>query len=653
MATYRLPIDGLRALAVLAVILYHYFPSLCPGGYTGVDVFFVISGYLITRVLMRGLDEREITLWQFYQNRIIRILPSLIVLLLALLLLGWVLLLPDDYQLLGRHVLSSAGLFENYQLLSEDNYFGASSDIKPLLHLWSLSLEEQFYVFWPLLFLALGGSRKWIKYVLPFAVYRSFSYCFATTNANQPLAFFSPFARCWELGVGAAVALYTPDVPAFLDKLPWRWPALLALLSSFFLLNPRSHFPGPWALLPVLGTAFLIYDQRGVIERILSLPALTWLGRVSYPLYLWHWPLLVVLRLNAPLLRAGLEPYTGVKLVALVVATALAALTYYGVEKPIADLRERFRGKLALVLVLILGCVADLGHNLDLEEGFKRRFANYFPEDRLMPQGEVKFESCLPTQPRLKAQWCETTNQLALRDVVLVGDSHATVLAPQLASYYRQRKRDLTVVGTGATPGLMGVGIDVSSSSGPRKIREMESVFAWILASPPKTVILVSRGPYYFEGRGVGQFEHEEAKLVELGLPESKHPTSFVYLRGLERSLKLLTAARIEVIFIYDNFELGFSPLIMCQRPPTDFFGFSPLEQCALPISRVKDRRSRYLSNVETLLRRFTEVRSFDLNQNLCDQNWCRGVRDGELLYSDDNHLNLRGTQRALEGYRY
>jgi peptidoglycan/LPS O-acetylase OafA/YrhL len=282
---YRADIDGLRAVAVVLVVVFHAFPTVLGGGFVGVDVFFVISGYLITGIILSDIGAGNFTFSRFYARRVRRILPALAVVLAAVLAIGWLLLLPATYQSLGLHTVAGALFFPNLLSWKEVGYFDAAAELKPLLHLWSLGVEEQFYLVWPLVLLVLGRRRGWLTLGLFVLVAVSFLYsCFAARH--QPAAaFYSPLSRLWELGVGGILA-----------STNWRLKGgnvlslsgIALIVGSAVLLKKTDLFPGGLALLPVAGSALVIISG----SRILGHKWPVSLGLISYPLYLWHWPLL-------------------------------------------------------------------------------------------------------------------------------------------------------------------------------------------------------------------------------------------------------------------------------------------------------------------------------------------------------------------------
>jgi peptidoglycan/LPS O-acetylase OafA/YrhL len=330
---YRPDIDGLRAIAVGSVVAFHAFPKLLPGGFTGVDIFFVISGYLISDILLAEIVEGRFSILRFYQRRTRRIFPALVVVMLATLLLGWAFLLNPEFWRLGCHIAASSLFTENFLLWSEAGYFDAASHEKPLLHLWSLAVEEQFYIFWPILLYGawrLVGRTSWLLVII---LVPSLLLSVHDAAVDPAAAFYSPLSRFWELMIGAGLAelrrsrLHFPA--ALREAQSWTGAALLVL--ALVLIDEHRPFPGLWALLPTLGAALLIAagDECWINRRLLATPPMVFVGTISYPLYLWHWPLFSY----AFLVRGSLTPRLALGLVAL--AIALATATYLVVEKPI------------------------------------------------------------------------------------------------------------------------------------------------------------------------------------------------------------------------------------------------------------------------------------------------------------------------------
>jgi len=293
---HRSDVDGLRAVAVMLVVNFHGFPLAMPGGFIGVDIFFVISGFLITGIIARELDAQHFSLTGFYNRRIRRIFPALIVVLCAVLALGWLWMLPGPYVALSRDVAASAAFFANIALMLQSGYFDIESAKKPLLHLWSLGIEEQFYLFWPLILMLAARRRRSLLCVAAVIALVSFALNVALIGSDPVATFYLPFTRAWELLAGAALACAWDRFGQSEAASNRRAMAgVVLIVISVAVLNVHRAFPGWWALLPVAGSALLLSAPASWINRVcLGWPPLVWIGLISYPLYLWHWPLLVM-----------------------------------------------------------------------------------------------------------------------------------------------------------------------------------------------------------------------------------------------------------------------------------------------------------------------------------------------------------------------
>ena len=348
---YRPDIDGLRAIAVVAVLGFHAVPALFPGGFVGVDIFFVISGYLITGLIAADLTAGTFTLRRFYGRRIRRIFPALGVVLAASLLVAWICLLPDEWRQFGKHLFAGAAFVSNVALAREGGYFEWSAHFKPLLHLWSLGVEEQFYFVWPLFLAALWRAPRSSRVViLTTAVLASFVLNIAAIDRYPAYTFYLPFTRLWELGLGSWLAV-SPRIETSLrgrkaELAAWTGIALIGV--SIVMIRESERFPGFWALLPTVATALLIAAGRdATINRlVLSNRAVVFVGLISYPLYLWHWPALSFLRI-----WHGGEIGFLTTLLALLLSALLAWATFRWIEIPI-------RSRPFTSLPLRLTCVA-------------------------------------------------------------------------------------------------------------------------------------------------------------------------------------------------------------------------------------------------------------------------------------------------------
>ena len=356
--TYRPDIDGLRAIAVIAVIVHHAFPKLLPGGFCGVDVFFVISGFLITSLLLEEMRSGGFSLANFYARRIRRIFPALVVALLLTMALLRLNMLPSEFRALGGNVIASVAFVQNFLLLATTNYFARAAELNPLLHIWSLAVEEQFYIFFPLILAWLARGRRCLTPALVGLMAISLAGSIAFTPANRAMAFYLLPFRAWELIAGAVLAVS----PSVLKALAPRTSNALSLCGGLLLaasiawLDPRLPYPSWRAVFPVAATVLLIAVGRTAwTNRLLSWRLAVGIGLISYPLYLFHWPLLVFCRL-----RDGSTITTVHATVALVVALALSVLVYFLVEQPVRVNRRRGTTVILCLAMLFTGILGVL-----------------------------------------------------------------------------------------------------------------------------------------------------------------------------------------------------------------------------------------------------------------------------------------------------
>ena len=426
---YRPDIDGLRAIAVIAVILFHFDVPGFPGGFVGVDIFFVISGYLITRLLAG--EGRALSLIQFYGRRMRRILPAMLVTICFSLIAGWFLLLPGDYAALGRSAAYSTVGLGNYYFLWNTGYFDRESALLPLLHLWSLGVEEQFYLVWPVLLLianrlARGRHLPIIALICVVALI-SFSTALHMVAIDPKQAFYDPFSRAWELALGGLLVFAPPIGRRGISEV-FGLIGICLVVASIIWLSPSQPFPGLSALVPVIGAVFLVWPRsQSVISALLASAPLRSTGKISYSLYLWHWPILVFFRHYA-----GTAMPTAVESLGLVAATWLAAyLSWRFVEEPVRRLRapplRTLTAGAAAALMVGLG-----GNSIFEAGGFTSRVSK---EVEVMRSLDVMWDWPCPRTvsiAELGSTFCAfgAPWDKAARHAVLWGESHAEHLAP-------------------------------------------------------------------------------------------------------------------------------------------------------------------------------------------------------------------------------
>ena len=497
----------------MLVVYFHAFPETMPGGFIGVDIFFVISGFLITGIIVRELDQHRFGLLAFYARRIRRIFPALIVVLAATLVLGWLWMLPAAYAQLSADVFASAAFVSNIALLLQSGYFDIESGKKPLLHLWSLGIEEQFYLFWPLILMLASRWRLSILAVASVIGIASFVLNVALIGPDPVATFYLPFTRAWELLAGAALTCGWNHLRHTSAASNWRAAAGLALIAiAAGVLDSKSAFPGWWAMLPVAGAALLLSAPAAWgCRHLLASTAMVRIGLISYPLYLWHWPLLVFFGI------IKFAPLTLLERVLIVgLSFALAWLTYRFVEIPF-----RFGRPIRLRIAVLgsgMALVALAGGVIVEGRGFDFRLP---PEIREMTDvrtdsSKWRVHQCLLDlgHETSFADDCVDHNRRPL--ILLWGDSTAGALLPGLRK--AQEVRDFGIAQFTSSSCIPALNTDVAGVPNCRAIND--KVLALAREIKPDIVLLHSTWDGDLDGvaRTVTALKQQtNARIIVLG----------------------------------------------------------------------------------------------------------------------------------------
>jgi len=461
-AYYRPDIDGLRAVAVIAVLVFHAFPDVLAGGFTGVDIFFVISGFLISRLILVDLALGRFSFADFYSRRIRRIFPALAIVLLTCVVIGWWVLLPAEFRRLGRHVAAGAGFVSNFMLYSEAGYFDTRAELKPLLHLWSLGVEEQYYLLWPLMLFAFRKHLHSILWLIAAVAVASFALnVVATTMHHQQAAFYFPLTRFWELMIGSLIAYVQvlghgraetdPPANASLRDNCVSLAGLALVIVALVTINEGRSFPGWWALLPTAGAALLIVaGPRAFVNRhLLSARLAVFIGVISYPLYLWHWPLLTIARL----MNNSRLPQLSVRMGILLLSVLLAWLTYEFIEKRIRHVSRGGRAR-AVVSSLATSMAGLTALGLLMFGSILQSRSAAVPHLAAISEAFDDWESI--TTAEIRGDSSHT--------VLFVGDSHMAQYLPRVTKIVRENPgRASTVIfrtrfGCAPIPGIERLG---------------------------------------------------------------------------------------------------------------------------------------------------------------------------------------------------
>ena len=614
---YRADLDGLRAVAVLSVIVFHAFPTVLTGGFVGVDIFFVISGFLISSIIATGLQSGNFRFIDFYSRRIRRIYPALILILICCLIAGWEILLANEYAELGQHVAAGAAFMSNLVLWAQSGYFDTASDAKPLLHLWSLGIEEQFYIFWPLLmwmahrfkvrFLALAGVILII----------SFTWNVGLISTNPLSAFYLPYCRIWELLLGAMLAyqVLNGNVNRLYAKCNIKEPmALVGLLligSGAYALDKGRLFPGWWALLPTMGTVLLLSTEGSWINtKILSQRIFVEVGLISYPLYLWHWPLLSFGRISA-----NGELPVGTRIALVLLAVFLAFLTYRYYEK---YLRHQGR-KVTAALFIGVCLVGLLGWNIHRREGLDFRYRKILTQPQEMVRDFTKWEDkgmypkgvCDPDFVFPNSRICAQSRADTKPDTVVFGDSHAFHAYWGIARALGSRDHTVKLVGRGGCVfGLYQKGDDCEQTY-QRQTQWMAN------DGTVKNIFIVHR-------------------LVITN--DSTTVNIENYRQRMDALFGSLVGQGKHVIYFYSVPEARMNPELCGSRLP--FGRKADLSGCVFPLRRELEIQDSDRELIAALLKKYPTVEIFDPSATLCKDDSCNIISNGRANWMDGNHIS-------------
>ncbi|QBZ83718.1 O-acetyltransferase OatA [Hydrogenovibrio crunogenus] len=631
---YREDIDALRGLAVLLVVIYHAFPNLLPGGFIGVDVFFVISGYLITSIMMLSIQRNEFSLRDFYARRIRRLFPALITVLLFVLSLGWLVLFPEEYEQLGNHVAKSVIFVLNFELINEVGYFDVESHYKPLLHLWTLSVEEQYYLLWPLIVLLFLKFNKHPFFLLAFIFISSLVANLYFSSGYTQETYYHTLTRFWQLAAGSLLAVALLNKKVNSNKLLLIGGALVIAFSAMFI-NSNMAYPGYWAILPVLGASLIIVANA----RLPYYFGLVKLGLISYPLYLWHWVLISFLYIYL-----GRQPENLVLFVAILVALLLSYLTYKYIE------RLRYKKQSVPYLILGLIIVGLMGFYVQHKKGIPERAGvqSFVDANEQFKRTTAKDDDCVNYSNRAlgSAQifnYCRSSEIEKNKLVAIIGDSHAHVLFPGIAKVAHDHGYGTLLLANSSCPTLQGF----KWGRNPKEVESCEikiEQISTILEKDQKIekVIVATRGPVYINGEVDGVFTPETVKKSLSIVKDDKH-TYKTYFDGFNKTLmQLENISHInEVFYMLENPELDFLPKEVIPRP-YDFFEISR-NRSFMDKKLYLQRMSIYRSYATHL--NFSKLSILDPIDVLCDDKNCYSNKNGQFLYADDDHFSVYGSE--------
>jgi peptidoglycan/LPS O-acetylase OafA/YrhL len=659
---YRADIDGLRGIAVLSVVAFHAFPEWISGGFVGVDVFFVISGFLISGIIFKSLDNGGFSFRDFYARRIRRIFPALILVLSTCYLFGSATLDPYTFNELARHVAGGAGFLSNFILWHESGYFARAAETKPLLHLWSLGIEEQFYIFWPA-FAYLVWKQK--RSILPLTIalaLLSFLFSVVETDLDPIAAFYSPLTRLWELLLGGATALlmHSGGKPAsasgFQSKTgPPGWisvqfassgrcaPDLLALAGALLIaaavvsLRKESPFPGWLALFPTIGTSLLLLagSQGAWVSRnVLAHRLLVGVGLISYPLYLWHWPILWVTRYFAmPLAQEQM------RILAVAISILLAWLTYVLLERPIRSLPKTSAKTTGLAFSMAIVALVSGRSYIEAPSGSSIAGSTYFSNVAQLRWIDndascIKLLS-LTDEANSGGVFCHMADVTKPPNVAILGDSTAEHLYPGMRALYSSLGQTVINLGMGTCAPFNNL---YGSLSWNKQCHiANRKIYDYVVASRSITTVILGIAPWDIRNM---QFDGVN--------PHSSLPERFAAMAAIvDVDLRELRNAGKTVVVTFDAPHIGVDPRTCLNGNWTSTLATG----CTVPSAVVQRRMAPYVSYWRDIFAKHPEVCVFSQDRLFLAENSYRVTKNGLLLFRDDHHLSFYGSEYVAQAF--
>ena len=627
---YRADIDGLRALAVLGVVIFHAFPLLLPGGFIGVDIFFVISGYLISGILYKGHREGGFSFRDFYARRVRRLFPALIVMLWLSLAYGWLVLLPDEFEQMGRHIAAGTLFIQNFVFWGESGYFDTAANLKPMLHLWSLAVEEQFYIIFPLLLVVLWKRPRILLPVMIVLLGGSFfGNMVMSAQARESDFFLTPY-RAWEFLGGALLAWWHYE-KGHEDEVPrWRegmsWAGMGLLVAGMVTINSTAPYPGWRALVPVIGTLLLIEGGKDARANrlLLSHPAVVWVGLISYPLYLFHWPILSFLHI----VKGG-SPGVGYVSGGLLLSFLFAAGTYQLIEKRIRYSKSRLLTPALILLFAITGVIGFLG-----EKGsIKTHACRFGLDENVQASRENNYFDDFKRE-KLGFNYSKYSYGAGAKKTLYIGDSHMEQYAPRI--------RALLDDGAGGNRGAIFLTrggflpiYDIVTTDKPGDIGFPRELFESTLDPSVDRVVVCANWCYYF---GIGGPTH----LAD-NHPLNESAGMDAALGTLESFLQSLHRRGVHTYLVLNMpGSMGYDPKLMIKRGLLGGFSISESKLTAKEFLESKGIMSCTQGDLMNRMRAIAErtgATIIDPMQVMAPEGVCVRFEGRKPVYHDLAHL--------------
>jgi len=599
---YNPSLDGIRGIAILMVVLFHIWPKYFYIGYMGVDLFFILSGYLISQIIYIKLQNKSFSLKEFYRNRIRRIFPALILLLLMTLIFGYLLMFSSDFKELGHQIRSSAFFYQNFLLMHKVGYWEASAIMQPLLHLWSLAIEEQFYLIWPFIIILvyITNGHVVVKFFLIFVLLLSIKFFVEIDN------FYHPLARFWELSLGG-------------------------LLFS-------------------VSYSYNLYISKKNI--LFTSPILVFLGVISFPLYLWHYTIISFLHIF------GINVQT-FSILIIVISILFSYLTYRYIEVFFRNQNNYTVSILLLFMLMLIGFTGNyIYHNNGLSNRSFLVHENKSYEKQFIRSMSKNSQGVEISQKLLKHSinndYVKSTSaDLSKKFIAIIGDSHAFALYSGFSKKFHFKGYETILIANSSCPPY----INSAMGNNLHKISEckekIENIYTIISRIPHlQKVIFATRGTIYYKGIGYGTIDMvDKQNIPHLSIyfnKETKETEQLAFTKSIDKTFEFFNKKTYKVYYLLENPELGFSPK-HCIISPFGLFK----KNCKISLNDFLTRQIDFRSLIYKLAKKYSNINILDPKNFFCDSQYCYAIKNHKMLYLDDDHISKDGSKMLSEYFEY
>ncbi len=653
---YRTEIDVLRAIAIILVVIYHLDLGFLYGGFIGVDIFFVISGYLITKQILQNYSSKDFLI-NFYLRRARRLLPALILMLLSIFILGYIFFFNNEFQHLNRHIYGGSFFISNFILFQEVGYFDNDAINKPLLHLWSLAIEEQFYLFWPLAIMIIYYFRLNIFIITIVIIILSFGINYFI--ADSAFKFYFLHTRAWEIFVGSLVAqielnkinllkLNSDDyLSKFIKKLSTLVGLTLIILPAFILKEQTEY--NHWILImPVIGTSIILLNNKNneyYSNKLLSNKILIYIGLISYSLYLWHWPLISVSHLFI-----GSDLQFNHKIYVIIISIILSSATFHFAEQPIRKSANQLQTIFIILILVFFGLTNFINSKSNILKFTltEKNISNISDSIEI-----AKRDNCFEIEYAYKnvENWfCDLGDKKSKSKIFIAGDSHAQALIPLFETLGMENDILFSFAGTSGCPHLLGVqserGLNNITLYNCEKLNE--KIFNYISDNDFDTIIMIGRWGYYTPC--FIKCETNRLQFTGEGLN-----TAESFKRGLLKTINDYSNINVKTVFIHDNPQQFYGPSeILSNIRFKILFRDHNLNEIGNLINTQSVDIVSYNKDREAILNILKEIENKNFYQIsvdgfFCGKAVCKVFEKGNFLYGDDDHLSIYGALKLKE----